>query len=78
MQKKILEDSEGNKSSKRLFGSILISLGSALHITLFIFSLLKKAVDPVTALGIANNLIYVGATLLGVGVVENLMKKDKK
>jgi len=72
---KFLQDSKGNKSSKRLWGSILLGSGILFSIILFFYSIWYKAGDAPTALGIINMFLISGGALLGVGVFEYLRKK---
>lgn len=67
---KTLEDSKGKKSSKRLWGSILLIIGILFSITLFGYSLFKGAEDAVTANNIINMFLMAGGGLLGIGVFE--------
>ena len=70
-----LEDAQGNKSSKRLWGSILLVIGVLFAITLFIFSVINAAQDPSTALRIIDIFLIAGGSLLGVGVFEKAIRK---
>jgi hypothetical protein len=72
---KFLEDSKGNKSSKRLWGSILLSIGIAFSSILFFYSLKAGAKDAATALGIINMFLISGGGLLGIGVFEKAVNK---
>lgn len=78
MANKFLEDSNGNKSSKRLWGSILLGMGIIFAATLFIYSLRTGAKDAATALGIINIFLISGSGLLGIGAFEKVIKQDKK
>lgn len=75
---KFLEDSTGNKSSKRLWGSIVLALGITFSSILFFYSLYKIVADANTALDIIQTLITAGFGLLGIGVVEFFKKKNDK
>ena len=66
-----LEDSKGNKSSKRLCGIILVGFSLTLALILFIISIYKPIGDANTALRIVEVLSMVGGGLLGVGAIEN-------
>ena len=70
MKHNFLDDINGNKSSKRLWGSIVLSSGIILAVTLFVVSLFKGADDPTTAIKIINLCVVTGAGLLGIGVFE--------
>ena len=74
MSNKFLEDSTGNKSSKRLWGSILLSSGILFSAILFGYSLFLGAKDAATALGIINIFLISGGGLLGIGVFEKVGK----
>lgn len=65
-----LQDCKGNKSSKRLWGSIILGVGLLFSITLFFYSLFKGAADASTALGIINIFLITGTGLLGIGIFE--------
>lgn len=69
-------DSQGNKSSKRLIGTILISAGGAFLGVVGVFSLFNPVADPQTSLDVGRTLIYAGAGLLGVGVIEKFSSKN--
>jgi len=70
-----LQDSNGDKSSKRLFGATLLGIGVVMCIVLFWFSISKPIGDPTTAKDIIQMLLMAGAGLLGIGVVEWFGKK---
>ena len=74
MRNNFLEDSKGNKSSKRLWGSILLSTGIVFSAILFVYSLFLGAKDAATALGIINIFLISGGGLLGIGVFEKIGK----
>lgn len=75
MTNKFLTDSKGNKSSKRLWGSILLTIGAMFSVILFTYSLYQGAADAPTALGIINMFLIAGGSLLGIGVLEKGIKK---
>ena len=75
MQNNYLQDSKGNKSSKRLWGSILLFIGIVFAMILFGFSLVTGAKDASTALGIINIFLIAGGSMLGIGVFEKAIKK---
>jgi len=68
------KDSQGNNSSKRLCGAVLIVLGILLSVFLFFYSMFKLPADARTALDIINVLLISGGGLLGIGVFEKLKK----
>lgn len=69
-------DSQGNRSSKRLIGTVLIAAGGAFLVIVGVFSLFNPVADPRTSLDVGRTLIYAGAGLLGVGVVEKFGSKN--
>jgi hypothetical protein len=71
---KMMQDQNGNKSSKRLAGISLLAGGGILGVTLFIYSLNKTVADPETASGVYQALLVAGGSLLGVGVFEFFKK----
>jgi hypothetical protein len=72
----VLKDKNGKESSKRIAGIVIASIGVAMHVVLFAFSIATKIADPATASSTANMMIGTGAALLGVGVLENLGGKN--
>jgi len=71
-----LRDSFGNKSSKRIWGSIIIGLGAVAGICLFIMSVFFGGTgDPATAISIINSFLLFGGSLLGIGVIEKFAIK---
>lgn len=71
-----LRDSFGNKSSKRIWGSIIIGFGAIAGICLFIISVFfGGASDPATATSIINSFLLFGGSLLGIGVIEKFAIK---
>jgi len=75
MTNNFLQDSKGNKSSKRLWGSIILGTGILFSKILFYYSLFKGAADAATALGIINIFLISGGGLLGIGVFEKAINK---
>ena len=75
-----LNDANGNKSSKRLFGSIILSTALILCLVLFGYSMITGAKDAQTAMSVINMLLLMGCSLLGIGVFENknINKKGTK
>jgi len=71
-----LKDSFGNKSSKRIWGSIIIALGAIAGICLFVMSVFfEGAGDSATAISIINSFLLFGGSLLGIGVIEKFAIK---
>jgi hypothetical protein len=67
-----LQDGEGNNSSKRLAGLLLIGIGIVLSIILFWRSLTSPVGDSQTALSIIDIFLITGGGLLGVSIFDNL------
>jgi hypothetical protein len=67
---KILEDSKGKQSSKRAWGSLLLSIGIIFAMILFYYSLAIGVKDATTANSIINMFLISGGGLLGIGVFE--------
>jgi hypothetical protein len=76
--KGFLQDSNGDNSSKRLWGSLSMVLGLAMKVSFAIFALTPwiaiadVAVRIPVALGAADGILMAGAALLGFGVLEGL------
>ena len=76
-----LQGNTGQLSSKRLMGCCCIALGMIMKIIMFCYALKHTLANPYDLLdGSANNLIYVGGGLLGIGMAELFAskKEDKK
>ena len=67
---KMLEDKEGNVSSKRIAGFIISGVGLIALLSLGIFSMFRAVADPGTAMDAFKTILVVGGGLLGVGVLE--------
>ncbi len=79
MANKFLEDFNGNKSSKRLGGAFCLLTGSLMKFILFVYGLRHVTVTPFERLdSCADSLIYVGAALIGSGLLEFLRQRSKK
>jgi hypothetical protein len=72
MNKGFLQDSEGNMSSKRLAGFMLIFFGIVMALILFYRSLYFPIANSQTALDIICYFLSIGGGLLGIGVFENI------
>jgi VIT1/CCC1 family predicted Fe2+/Mn2+ transporter len=71
-----LRDSFGQRSSKRVWGSIIVGFGSMAGVCLFIVSVFfGGAGDPATAISIINSFLLFGGSLLGIGVIEKFAIK---
>lgn len=64
----------GNKSSKRLLGVIMISLAIAYGLGVGIGSVFSVIKSPDTCLTILQYFLMGGCSLLGIGVFEGKMK----
>jgi hypothetical protein len=73
-----LEDSNGNQSSKRLWGSISMVCGILLSSLLFICAIAGIAANIATCIQIIELLFGTGTVLLGIGVTEDMFKKKDK
>jgi hypothetical protein len=69
------EESPGVISSKRLFGGFILATGWAMKIGLFFLAVFGKVNDPGTASAQADSLVYAGAGLLGLTIVDNATSK---
>jgi len=74
MDGKMLQDNNGNTSSKRVAGISMISTGASYLLAVGVVSIFKEVADPGTAIMVGKSLIMTGAALLGVGVFEGLKK----
>lgn len=70
----IYKDSNGNKSSKRIYGAIILIIAIIKSIVLFSFSLYTKVGDPTTAINIIDGMYILGGGLLGIGIFEKVKK----
>ena len=69
-----LQGMNGEKSSKRLWGSIILGLGVFLGVNLFYFAVFGKVNDSHTALIVVEAFLAAGSALLGFGVFERTVK----
>lgn len=74
----IFRDSAGHKSSKRIAGMIILGAGAAFLLIVGGISVARVVADPDTSIRVGSTLIYTGAALLGVGVVEGFGKGAAK
>lgn len=74
MSNKLLQDSDGNTSSKRVAGYIAGGFGLALIVAVGIVSMFTVLKDPSTTIDAGKTLIYVAAILLGIGTFEKFAK----
>jgi len=71
----LLEESPGVKSSKRVFGAALIGSGGLLLLAVGVSAIFRPVTDPATALEAGKTLAIIGASLLGVGVLEGVGRR---
>jgi hypothetical protein len=75
MKHDFLHDSSGNRSCKRLWGSVVLATGMIFAMILFGYSLSTGAQDPVTASSIINMFLIAGGGLLGISTFEKIGRK---
>ena len=73
----MFQDQNGAYSSKRIAGSIILLIGLILLTAGGILSLFKVIADSQTFLAVCNTLMFTGAGLLGIGVVEFFKPKKE-
>lgn len=71
-----LHDQNGHKSSKRLWGSLLLFNGIALKNGEWLLLLFKKIPNIEVMQQSSDALIYMGSALLGISVIEFLKPKN--
>lgn len=76
MANEMLQDSNGNTSSKRVAGISLLGFSMLLGLILFIISIFKDVKNAYTMIDLIKLFIYSGTGLLGIGVVENFAQKN--
>ncbi len=78
MANRFFEDGNGHKSSKRLAGAFCLLIGSIMKLSLFYYG-----INHITAISFeqlndaVDTMIYVGAALIGSGLLE-VIKSGKK
>jgi hypothetical protein len=70
MSNGFLSDSAGDLSSKRLWGSIILGASGIMALALFIVCIYRH--DNETAIRIISDGFICGASLLGIGIAENI------
>jgi len=81
MTNNFLQDSKGNKSSKRLWGSICIGNGILLKNAEWACGLFYKELSSNQVMNMeqaSSSLITIGCVLLGLGLGENINKMFKR
>ena len=76
MANKLLQDVNGNTSSKRIFGAIGISLYYAMSSVIAIYSVYTGNDIGVNAVNLVSGIGYTGTALLLGGIVEHFGKKS--
>jgi hypothetical protein len=71
-------DSQGDKSSKRLFGAILLGIGSVMGMTLFSYGLYNPEGSFKISFEVMNSFLLSGGSLVGLGLLENLKDVFRK
>ena len=71
----LMQDKDGNTSSKRVAGFIISGVGLVALLALGVVSMFRAIADPSTAMESFKTILIVGGGLLGVGVFEFLGKK---
>jgi hypothetical protein len=77
MKNDFLQDTTGNNSSKRLWGSIILTTALIFSTVLFWYSIYTGAADATTAINIINAFFIAGGGLLGISVVEVFGKQKR-
>ena len=75
MKNKFLEDSNGNKSSKRLWGTIFGVITATMGLILFTVSFFCVIKDSATAMKVFEISGLITGSLLGVGVLEKVFNR---
>ena len=75
MNNRLLQDSDGNESSKRVAGFILLALYACIGSVVAISSVYWGTDIGINAVSIINSFGYTGTALLASGVVEKFAKK---
>jgi len=66
-----LTDADGAKSSKRLWGSILLTSGILMGFILFAYGIIKESASFPASMEVMQMFIISGSGLLGLGIFEN-------
>lgn len=72
------EDASGNKSSKRLIGSILVANAIILKNAEWTISIFKQVANIAAMTSASDSMLYSGITLLGIGIGEHLFKNKNE
>lgn len=74
LKTKWYEESPGVTSSKRLFGGMLLAMGVAMKLTVFILALIGTVGDPEVASAQGDAFMISGTSLLGITGLDVLKK----
>lgn len=74
---KRLEDKEGNKSSKRLFGALLMTTGLIMALVTFCVSLFHPLGDSATIIKLIAIVLGLGSGLDGLGIFDGVFGRKK-
>jgi hypothetical protein len=67
-----LQDINGNKCTRRLFGMIIITLGIIMAVGLFIRGLYDATDSFISSYNVCQMMLLTGSGLLGINIIENL------
>lgn len=67
-----LHDHTGNRCSRRLWGSVLLSIGVSMGVVLFLYSLSNPENLFVSAYNVMQVFFISGGSLLGLSILESL------
>lgn len=73
----MLQDADGNTSSKRVVGFSMIGFAMLLALILFIVCGFLEVKNSATMIEIIDSFLYAGTSLLGIGVLERFAPKEK-
>ena len=73
----MLQDADGNTSSKRVVGFSMIGFAMLLALILFISCAFLELKNSPTMIEIIDSFLYAGTSLLGIGVLERFAPKEK-
>ncbi len=78
MNNKLLQDSKGNTSSKRVFGAIALILYFVIGSAISLYTVYTGNDIGVNAVSILNGFGLTGSALLGIGVAEHFAQGKMK
>lgn len=74
----MLKDANGKWSAKRIWGSIMFSIGIVLALHCYYMAVTSGITDAVTAKAIISMFLMTGGPLIGIGTFENTFKQKDK